>query len=202
MSPTPEQAARRTCPLCKGIGASVEVDALHPDGRVENPQPAVCMVCEGEGTVGADANAPTPERAMILSAYYDQTTALCDLVYGTEGDAPNGAAEFHVELNDALADAYENGKGDLVERLNAERINRAKSEAMATALRKERDDMSEELQDLRSSRPVNVPALAARLQSVREMARDAATTAMARAIEDIIYDMLPRPTGTEGLIEK
>jgi hypothetical protein len=62
--------------------------------------------------------------------------------------------------------------------------------------------LQRELQNLRNSRPINVPALAARLQSVREMARDAATTAMARAIEDIIYDMLPRPTGTEGLIEK
>jgi hypothetical protein len=68
--------------------------------------------------------------------------------------------------------------------------------------RQQANEWLAQLHDLRNSRPINVPALAARLQSVREMARDAATTAMARAIEDIIYDMLPRPTGTEGLIEK
>lgn len=42
---------RRGCPLCRGRGTSIAVDAVHPDGRVENPRPTTCIACRGTGTV-------------------------------------------------------------------------------------------------------------------------------------------------------
>lgn len=37
------------CPLCKGKGTAIAVDAILPTGEVKNPRKAVCMVCDGSG---------------------------------------------------------------------------------------------------------------------------------------------------------
>lgn len=42
-------AGRGACPLCKGKGTCLSVQAINPDGTVEGAVPAVCMVCDGNG---------------------------------------------------------------------------------------------------------------------------------------------------------
>lgn len=44
-----DENAAEPCSFCGGSGQTFAVDAIHGDGRVDNPRPAACMVCSGSG---------------------------------------------------------------------------------------------------------------------------------------------------------
>lgn len=61
----------RPCPLCRGKGTAVAIDAIHPDGRVENPRPAVCMICDGSGAAPEERD-DSDERGELVSLPVDE----------------------------------------------------------------------------------------------------------------------------------
>lgn len=44
----------KTCPLCKGKGTNIVIDAIEKGGSLINPRSAVCMACDGVGKVVYD----------------------------------------------------------------------------------------------------------------------------------------------------
>jgi hypothetical protein len=60
--PAEEFRAGPKCGFCKGKGTAVVVDAIRADGRLENPRPAPCIVCNGSGDEENPAPKPAKEK--------------------------------------------------------------------------------------------------------------------------------------------
>lgn len=210
MSPTPEQSARTK--QIKRVAAHIVASILdHEEPNVPDDILDIKRSDVERALTSAWGKGRDTERIARQEAERERDearTALSAIEYADEEIRRQYGAEFGLLDADDSPPCW-NDFAVHIRDLHVKDLERMELRGLYEQSRLDHDyerqqanEWLAQLHDLRSSRPVNVPALAARLQSVREMARDAATTAMARAIEDIIYDMLPRPTGTEGLIEK